>query len=170
MVKMMVVLLIGGGSVLMDQMISKLSKNDHRVYLLTGQRDNRFSYKKVFEKYNFPYDSGSIKDIFESIRPDVVVFMGAYDTNFNWETEARQEAVRYTTGLVNILSAFSMSGSGKFVYFSSQEVYGGVHIDNVPEDEPLSPRGFRALALAQGEETCENYRRTQGVDTLVGCR
>lgn len=163
----MVVLLIGGGSVLMDQMISKLSKNDHRVYLLTGQRDNRFSYKKVFEKYNFPYDSGSIKDIFESIRPDVVVFMGAYDTNFNWETEARQEAVRYTTGLVNILSAFSMSGSGKFVYFSSQEVYGGVHIDNVPEDEPLSPRGFRALALAQGEETCENYRRTQGVDTLV---
>ena len=53
-VKKMVVLLAGGSSVLMDAMISKLNKNGHRVYLLTGQRDNRFSYKQVFEKYNFP--------------------------------------------------------------------------------------------------------------------
>ena len=102
----MVVLLIGGGSVLMDAMISKLTKNGHRVYLLTGQKNSRFSYKQVFEKYNFPYDSGSIKDIFESTRPDVVVFMGAYDTNFDWEGDARQESVRYVAGLVNILSAY----------------------------------------------------------------
>ena len=51
MVNRMVVLLIGGGSVLMDAVISKLTKNGHRVYLLTGQKNNRFSYKKVFEKY-----------------------------------------------------------------------------------------------------------------------
>lgn len=50
----MVVLLIGGGSVLMNAMIDKLNKNGHRVYLLTGQREHRFTYKRVFEKYNFP--------------------------------------------------------------------------------------------------------------------
>lgn len=54
MVNSMVVLLIGGGSALMDAMISKLAKNGHRVYLLTGQKNNRSSYKKVFEKYDFP--------------------------------------------------------------------------------------------------------------------
>ena len=58
----MVVLLIGGGSVLMDAVISKLTKNGHRVYLLTGQNNNRFSYKKVFEQYDFAYESGRIKD------------------------------------------------------------------------------------------------------------
>jgi nucleoside-diphosphate-sugar epimerase len=166
-VKKMVVLLAGGSSVLMDAMISKLNKNGHRVYLLTGQRDNRFSYKQVFEKYNFPYDSGSIKDIFESTRPDVVVFMGAYDTNFDWETDARQESVRYVAGLVNILSAFSVVKNGKFIYFSSQEVYSEVHIDNIAEDTPVSPRGFKAMALVQGEEACENFRRTQGLNTFI---
>ncbi len=166
-VKKMVVLLIGGVCVLMDAMISKLTKNGHRVYLLTGQKNNRFSYKQVFEKYNFPYDSGSIKDIFESTRPDVVVFMGAYDTNFDWGEDARQDSVRYVAGLVNILSAYSVVKEGKFVYFSSQEVYGGVYIDNIGEEEPVSPKGFKAMAMVQGEETCENFRRTQGADTLI---
>ena len=53
----MVVLLIGGGCVLMDAMISKLTKNGHRVYLPTGQKNNRFSYKQVFEKYNPVFNS-----------------------------------------------------------------------------------------------------------------
>ncbi len=163
----MVVLLIGGGSVLMDEMIGKLTKNGHRVYLLTGQKNPRFSYKRVFEKYNFPYDSGSIKDIFESTRPDVVLFLGAYDTNFDWEGDARQESVRYVSGLVNILSAYSIVKGGKFFYLSSQEVFGDIYIDNIAEEEPVSPRGFKAMALAQGEETCENFRRTQGADTII---
>ncbi|HBA46478.1 MAG TPA: NAD(P)-dependent oxidoreductase, partial [Lachnospiraceae bacterium] len=165
-VRKMVVLLAGGGSVLMNAMIDKLNKNGHRVYLLTGKKENRFSYRHVFEKYNFPYDSGSIKDILDSVKPDVTVFTGAYDTNFNWESP-RQEAVDYTAGLMNILSAFSMLKKGRFFYLSSQEVYGDSHIDTIKEEEPQSPRGFRAMALAQGEEVCANYRRTQGTDTVV---
>ena len=80
----MVVLLIGGSGVLMNAMIDKLNKNGHRVYLLTGQREGRSSYRHVFERYNFPYDSPSIKEILESIKPDVTVFTGALDTNFDW--------------------------------------------------------------------------------------
>ncbi len=162
----MVVLLAGGGSVLMNALIDKLNKNGHRVYLLTGQKENRFSYRRVFEKYNFTYDSGSIKDILDSVKPDVMVFTGAYDTNFSWESP-RQEAVGYTAGLMNILSAFSMLNQGRFFYLSSQEVYGASHIDDIKEEEPHSPKGFRAMALAQGEEVCANYRRTQGTDTVV---
>ncbi len=160
-------LLIGGGSVLMDAMISKLTKNGHRVYLLTGQRNNRFSYKRVFEKYNFPYDSRSIKDIFESTRPDVAVFMGAFDTNYEWKEDAGQESVSYVAGIVNLLSAYSVVKEGRFIYLSSQEVFGDTYVDNVVEEEPVSPRGFKAMALVQGEETCENFRRTQGTDTMI---
>jgi len=162
----MVVLLIGGGSVLMNAMIDKLNKNGHRVYLLTGQRENRFSYSHVFEKYHFPYDSGSVKEIFESVNPDAAVFLGAYDTNYDW-TSARQESVRYIAGLMNILSAYSTQRSGRFIYFSSQEVYGSAHIDDICEDEAVSPKGYKAMALAQGEEICANYRRNQGLDTCI---
>lgn len=162
----MVVLLAGGGSVLMNAIIDKLNKNGHRVYLLTGKKENRFSYRRVFEKYNFSYESGSIKDIMDSIKPDVMVFTGAYDTNFSWESP-RQEAVGYTAGLMNILSAFSMMKTGRFFYLSSQEVYGASHIDDIPEEEQQSPKGFRAMAMVQGEEICANYRKTQGTETVI---
>ena len=48
----MVVFLIGGESRLMDGLINKFNKDGHRVYLLTGNRNVRTSYQKVFEKYN----------------------------------------------------------------------------------------------------------------------
>lgn len=160
------VLLIGGGSRMADAVIDKLNKSKHRVFLLTGRRDRKFSYKHVFERYDYPYEDESIKDIFESVKPDMVIFMGAYDTNFDWHRE-RQESVRYTASLMNILSTYSMVGKGRFVYFSSHEVYGGSHYNNIQEQEAAQPRGFKAMAVAQGEEICENYRKTQGIETLV---
>ncbi len=149
-----------------DAVIDKLNKSKHRVFLLTGRRDRKFSYKHVFERYDYPYEDESIKDIFESVKPDMVIFMGAYDTNFDWHRE-RQESVRYTASLMNILSTYSMVGKGRFVYFSSHEVYGGSHYNNIQEQEAAQPRGFKATAVAQGEEICENYRKTQGIETLV---
>ena len=44
----MVVFLIGGESRLMDGLINKFNKDGHRVYLLTGNRNVRTSYQKVF--------------------------------------------------------------------------------------------------------------------------
>ena len=106
------VLLIGGASKVMDVMINKLNKSDHRIYLLTGQKgkdkERGVSRKRVFERYDFLYDSESVKDVMESVRPDVVLFMGAYDTNFEWRHHGRTESVRYTSSLINILSAYSM--------------------------------------------------------------
>ena len=78
----MVVFLIGGESRLMDGLINKFNKDGHRVYLLTGNRNVRTSYQKVFEKYNFKYDSDSIREIFASTNPDVVIFTGAQDTHY----------------------------------------------------------------------------------------
>ena len=46
----MVVLLVGGGSRLMDAMINKLNKCGHRVYLLTGKKESHFTYPRVFER------------------------------------------------------------------------------------------------------------------------
>ena len=160
------VLLIGGSSRMIDAVIDKLNKGKHRIFLLTGRRDRQFSYKHVFERYDYPYEDESVKDIFESVKPDMVVFMGAYDTNFDWHRE-RQESVRYTASLMNILSTYSMACKGRFVYLSSHEVFGGSYHNDIAEAETTTPRGFKALAISQGEEICENYRKTQGVDTMI---
>ena len=147
MAKGMTVLLIGGSSRFMDSVIDKMNKSGHQVYLLTGRKDKRSSYKRVFEKYNFEYNTESIEDIFKSIRPELVVFMGAYDTNFDWSM-ARQESVRYSTALTNLLSAYSMTGKGRFVYISSQEVYSSSYGADVREEITEEPKGLKALAIA----------------------
>lgn len=162
----MVVLLVGGGSRLMDAMINKLNKCGHRVYLLTGKKESHFTYPRVFERYDFPYDSDSMKEIFESIRPDVTIFLGAYDTNYTWE-HTRKESVQYTADLTNILSAYSVCRRGRFIYLSSQEVYGKPYIDDIPEEESSSAKNFRSMAIAQGEDICQTYKKTQDMDMVV---
>lgn len=165
------ILLIGGAGKVMDVMIDKLNKSNHRIYLLTGQkgkdREHGISRRRVFEKYDFLYDSESVKDVMESVRPEVVLYMGVYDTNFDWKHKGRTESVRYTSSLINILSAYSMLGGGRFIYLSSQDVYSSSYANDIPETENVSPKGFKALAAAQGEELCRNYRSMQGLDTII---
>jgi nucleoside-diphosphate-sugar epimerase len=160
------VLLIGGGSNLMDAVINKLNKEGHRAYVLTGNPNKVSKYKNAYERYYFSYDSDSLNEIFDSIRPDVTMFMGAYDTNFDW-IDDRREAVRYSAGLVNILMAQSMLEKGRFLYLSSEEVYTNSSLKDYSEVEPHSARGFRSMTIVQGEEACQTYSQTMGMDTVT---
>lgn len=161
------ILLIGDDNRLVDALIAKLNKSNHRVYWLTGQKKKKSSGAHVFETYNFSYTDSSVKDIIESVRPDAVLFTGAYDTGFDWKYNGQAEALRYTTAVVNILSSYSMFGSGKFIYFSSQEIFDGSYADDISEETAVSARGFKAPAVSQGEALCNNYREIQGVNTVI---
>lgn len=161
------ILLIGDDSMIVDAMIDKLNKDNHRIYWLTGRKEKGISRKRVFEKYQFLYTDGNMKDIIESASPDVILFMGAYDTNFDWRYNGQAEALRYTTSMVNLLSAYSMYGRGRFIYLSSQEVYDSSFANDIPETTAVSPRGFKAPAVSQGEGLCTNYREIQGTDTVI---
>ena len=92
----------------MNQLIRKIKKEGHRVYLLTGSRYSTAEYEKVFEKYDLTYSGENLSDVFESVSPDVTLFMGAFDSNFRWTNEER-ELVRLTSGLT--LSNTSLSCS-----------------------------------------------------------
>lgn len=161
----MEVLLVGSGRTT-EALIDRLNKNGDRVYLLTGQRDNKSLRQHVFEKYNFSYEDDSVKDIFKSIKPDITVFTGAWDSHFDWQ-KAEQESVRYARSLINILTAYSILQKGRFVYFSSHEVFSGSSPQNLPESAPTSPKDFRSMAISQGEDICTNYRRNQGLDIRI---
>lgn len=161
----MEVLLIGTGR-LAETLIDRLNKNGERVYLLTGRREHLPMRQHVFEQYDFTYDDDSVKDIFDSIKPDITIFTGAWDSHFDWE-KARQEAVRYTAALINILTVYSMQGKGRFIYLSSQEVFTGSFPQNLPEAWPTSAKGFRGMAISQGEEICTNFRQNQGLEIRI---
>ncbi len=160
------ILLIGGSGCFINNLIVKLNKEGHRVYLLTGSKYDDRPYQRVFEKYHFGYDSSSLNEIFESIHPDLTIYMGAYDTNFNWRKE-EEEAVNYSSRTMNILMSYVMAGSGRFVYLSSQAVFGGNYENPITEDTEAGPVGYKSMVLSQAEEMCENYRRTCGKDIMI---
>lgn len=162
----MEILLIGGSSDLMNAILNKLNKEGHRSYVLTGSRDVRESYKNVYEKYNFPYDCDCLKEIFDSVNPDAVIFTGAYDSNFTW-ADPRRESVQFLAGLQNVMSTFATMRKGRLIYLSSQDVYSQSYPNNIPEDIQTSAISLRSMTYVQGEDICKNYRQTMGLDTVV---
>lgn len=162
------ILLIGGAGSLINNLIIKLNKEGHRISLLTGDRYGKASYQHAFEKYNFPYESDSLKEIFESVQPELTIFMGAYDTNFNWTGEGvEREAVRFSGSLMNILMSYSRYTEGRFLYLSTQDVYGQYYAEDIGETEPAAPEGIPGMAWSQAEEMCENYRKSCNKDIIV---
>ncbi len=160
------ILLAGGSCSLIDSLILKLRKEGHRVYVLTGDKYRHNKYEKVFEKYEFAYDSENLGEILQSVNPDVTILMGAFDTNYHWNEEGR-ETVRFTSHLMNILVAFSAAKRGKLIFLSSDEVYSGDYRDDITEETPVSGMGQRADTIAQAEEICNNFRQNRGRDIVV---
>ena len=168
----MVVFLVGGESRLMDALITKMEKDGHNTSLLTGKRDGRGKYRRVFERYNFPYDSESVREIFSNVNPDLVIFLGAYDTNYDW-SDARRESVRFTADLTNLLSAYAFNPKGRFVYLSSEAVYGRSYMEDIHETEPASAKAFRrwrsCRAKISARATATRERWTHGFCGLIIC-
>ena len=162
------ILLVGGPGSLINNLIIKLNKEGHRIYLLTGSKNKQTPYQKVFERYHFSYDSPCLNEIFESVSPDITLYMGAYDTNFTWEEEEK-DAARYVASLTNLLMAYSRKKHGCFLYLSSEEVYSGHYEEDISEHEPLTPEvgNHRSMALALGENLCDSYRRYQEKDIVT---
>ncbi|MDR0963532.1 MAG: NAD(P)-dependent oxidoreductase [Clostridium sp.] len=160
------ILLIGGVSNLVNALIDKLNKEGHRIYLLSGSPFQVPGYRRTFERYNFTYDSTSMGEIFESVHPDVTIFMGAFDTNFTW-AHPRREALRLMSGLTNMLISFSLQKTGRFIFLSSQEVFQDAREYNIPEKEPVAPIDLRPITLSNGERLTMDYSNIYGLDTVV---
>lgn len=159
------ILLVGGSSRFTKLLIDKLKKEGHRVFRLTEEPKTAKSVGKVFETYHFAYDDSCIREVVDSIQPDVTVFMGAFDTNYHWD-KRQSRPVTYTAGLFNLLTAHIALGKGRFIYLSSEEVYQGEYAEEISSDTPCMVHTDRAQAVAAGEDICCSYRR-MGKDTVV---
>ncbi len=160
------ILLIGGISSFMRLLVDKLAKEGHKVYVLTEEKKENYSFQKVFETYHFEYNNVCIREVFESVKPDVSIFTGAYDMNFAWD-DAQNTAVKYSSGLMNILIGFAAANKGRFIYLSSEEVYQKSYAYEIEEGEPYTAYNQKGQALAIGEEMCINYQKMLNADITV---
>ena len=160
------VLLIGGSGHLMNQLIIKYKKEGYRVYLLTGSHYKKSDYARVFECYQFSYDSDDLYEIFESVNPDVTVCLGAFDTNFRWNDPER-ELVKYVSSFMNILIGYATAKRGRFIYLSSHEVFGMSGEGLIDERQRIMAIDHKGSALAEAEKFCLDYREKWDLDIIV---
>lgn len=161
------ILIAGGSGVFLNNLIIKLNKEGHKVSILTGNRfASKEDYHKCFEVYQFPYDAACLNEIFESAAPEVTIFMGAFDTNFKWKN-VEADSVKYTASLANILMGYLMHGKGRFIYLSNESVFSDNNPESFTEDDIVTPDGFKAQAIAQGESQCDSYRISRGMDIVT---
>ncbi len=161
------ILVIGGANSLTNSIIRSFKKEGHRVSLLSGTQNHEQKYPHVFERYDFSYTSEVLLDVFNSVSPDVTVFVGAYDGNFRWEDEPR-DAVRYVSSVMNILTAYAALKKGRFLYISSEAVFdaNGTLQDYTEEDE-ANAGNQRGAALAQAEDICRRFMSGSGTDIVI---
>lgn len=152
------VLLIGSTGNLMQKLVDKLDKEKHRIFMLTEEGKDTLSYRRVFETYRFDYDNACIREIFNSVKPDVTIFLGAYDWNFDWKG-GQASSVKYTSSVLNMLMAYAAQQKGRFIYLSSDEVFSGLGVNAKLEVVNHTEENPKAQAVAMGEKLCLDYRK-----------
>ncbi len=160
------VLLVGSTSNLMQKLVDKLDKEKHRIFVLTEEGKEILGYRKAFETYRFSYNNACIREVFNSVKPDVTIFLGAYDWNFNWEN-GQSTSIDYSSAILNMLMAFAAQRKGKFIYLSSDEVFDGLRINKENEILNQTEQNPKAQAVAMGEKMCLDYSRMVDEDIVV---
>ena len=160
------IMLVGGLSPMLRKLSLKLYKEGHKIYVLSGNRNPSEHYEYAFERYDFPYDSASVEEVFQSVSPDVTILLGAFDGNLTGE-DPRREAIRYAAGLQNILLSWNAREKGRLIYLSSVEVYGNSYQIPVTESIRPVPGGIVPIMLFQGEESCRFYQEKLKKDVVI---
>lgn len=160
------VMLVGGASPMMKKLSLKLYKEGHKIYLLSGNRNPSERYEHIFERYDFPYSSASVDEVFRSVNPDVTIVLGAFDGNL-YSGDLRRLAVDYAAGLQNIMLSWAALGKGRLIFLSSVEVYGNSYQIPVTESVKPAPKGIRSMTLLQAEEICRFYQEQMKKDVII---
>ncbi|WP_428864533.1 NAD-dependent epimerase/dehydratase family protein [Clostridium sediminicola] len=153
------ILIFGDYNVFTLNLISRLKKEDHQIFVVTGNvRKGRAKPVEVFQEYNFAYDNDSISYILMSVEPDTVIFAGALDKGFDWKNESKQ-ASKYIAGITNVMVYCKDLNLEQFIYISSCSIFSGNSENIITEDtEPIAVNN-RDKAILMGEKICMTYHK-----------
>lgn len=162
----MKVFIVGKYNTFTNSLMKKLHKENDKVYVLTGDKYHGKKPHYVFEQYVFPYTSDSIVEILDSVQPDVILFSGAYDSNFQWHN-IRNESMHYISGLINIILSAENHRVKHFIYLSSHQVYDAHSETFIVPDAKTTANDYTGIAIAQGEELCRHFNETTDLNINI---
>lgn len=160
------VLIVGSYGFFTNALVQRLSKEGCEIYMIAGK--NSKSKGRGLARhinYDFALDDSLIQNIIDSIAPDAMVFMGAQDTSFAWNSNA--DAAVYNAAVSNVLTCASNAGVKHMVYLSSTDVYGLDYDMPVTEKTKPSPSSIRGLTLLNGEGQCKIYNDNTNLKSVV---
>lgn len=99
-------------------------------------------------------------------RYDILVHLVSLDHHQSSGSPSFVSSVNITP-VWSLLDLFSKQGLGKFIYFSTAQVYGILKDEVVTESEKLCTQNAYGLTHQIGEVICEHYNRTTAVDCRV---
>lgn len=160
-------LIVGGQSPFTKALIDRLDREGMRVFTLSSDKASE-RHDRAFEHYSYDYASENISSVVTSARPDVLIFMGAYDTCFIGDDAVTRERRRnYITALSNLLICSSMQGVRHFLYLSSECVFSDNYIADIKERMPASPITHEQMLIYQGETLALKYNKVSVMEVTV---
>lgn len=120
----MKILICGEYGVFCKELIGRLKKEKHTVFVLTGSEKPSYPRPRdgVFQEYNFSYRSRSVGKILQNIQVDAMIILGACDIKFAWKNK-REESVRFLTGMTNLLMCAKEAKIPQIIYCSSTGIF-----------------------------------------------
>lgn len=151
----MKVLICGEYGIYCRELISRLKKEKHDIFVITGSEKARREKPRsgVFQEYNFSYRSKNIGTIMKNVQADVLLIMGICDTKFTWQ-DTNQESVRYLTSITNILMSAKEAGIKQVIYCSSLGIYDGCEDEVIDKDTDFEANSILMQTVIQTEYMC----------------
>lgn len=162
------ILIVGGDeSFFFGSIVDKLLKENHKVFHIAGAAKTRRSgnLRRVVT-YNIDLDDAYVQFVVQSVAPDAIIYMGAYDDRHVWKDYHRSSA-KYISELTNILVSAADMNVKKFIYLSTINVYGFLNEGILTEETPLSPSNVKSIIVAQGERLCMDFDSNNRISSTI---
>lgn len=153
------ILICSKNSVFCSQIIQRLKKERHEIYLITGWAGTASQEQEksgAFQEYRFTYSNEYLSRIMKNANPDLLLILGAFDPLYNWRDEQKQ-SIEYISGITNLLMAAKNSGVGRVVYLSTLEVFQGNAQEAIGRATVPVPESLRLRTLVRAEALCSEF-------------
>ena len=167
--KKMNVLIAGEYGAFCNRLALKFLRRKCSVYTISGSALNKDEKEIPSQIHNYDLDlsNDKISLVIDSVKPDVIIFLGAFDESYDFNKESTATTKKYMTDLAGLLSATAQSQAKCFIYLSTAEVYGTLQNKTLTEKSALKPESMRDAIISQGESFCLDFNKFADIKTVV---
>lgn len=157
------ILVTGASGYLGGRLAGYLAENGHDIIAVVRNlpSDSSRWCQKLVEVIVGDIRAQSTVDKIAALRPDAIVHTVSLDHKKS-EVDPLEAQATNVTPVWEILNTLAARGLDRFVYFSTQQVYGRVGPNRVTEQTAVAPTNVYGLTHLLSEEICNLYsRRTE---------